>query len=253
MKGDPLLFEFLCRFGDNALVLSHRLSEWCGVAPVLEEDIALANVALDLMGQAQMWLSYAAEVEDQGRTADDLAMRRDVFDFRNVLLVERPNGHFGETIMRQFLFDAWHLTSLSALQVSGNERVADIAAKSIKEVAYHVERSGDTVIGLGDGSELSHSKMQEALNELWPYVGEMCHDDQTDHEIASAGISPLPSSLREQYNSKLSQVLGDATLSVPSTEFAHSGGKDGFRHTEHLGHLLTQMQWLQRAYPGLEW
>ena len=247
------LFEFLCRMGDNTLVLGHRVSEWCGHAPVLEEDIALANTALDLIGQTQMWLGYAGEIEGAGRSADDLAMLRDVWDFRNVLLVEQPNGDFGQTMMRQFLFDTWHLTMLKALTTSSNEQIAAIAAKSIKEVQYHVERSGDTVVGLGDGTSESHKRMQDALNLLWPYVGEMFVADAVDDAMVAAGIGPDLAELRAEFDAHTSAVLSEATLTIPEGGFAHKGGKSGFQHSEHLGHMLTQMQWLQRAYPGAAW
>jgi ring-1,2-phenylacetyl-CoA epoxidase subunit PaaC len=247
------LFEFLCRMGDNTLVLGHRISEWCGHAPALEEDIALANTALDLIGQTQMWLGLAAEVENAGRSADDLAMLRDVWDFRNLLLTERPNGDFGQTIMRQFLFDAWHIDALQALTASSDERIAAIAAKSVKEVTYHLERSAETVIGLGDGTEESHARMQSALDTLWPYVGEMFMDDAVDESLAKSGIAPLPSSLRAGFDARAQSVLNEATLQIPDSTFGHKGGKTGRLHSEHLGHLLTQMQWLQRAYPGATW
>lgn len=250
---DELLFTFLLRMGDNTLVLGHRVSEWCGHAPVLEEDIALANTALDLIGQTQMWLGLAGEVEGQGRSADDLAMLRDIWDFRNLLLVEQPNGDFGQTIMRQYLFDQFHLLLLQRLQDSADERIAGIAAKSVKEVSYHVERSAETVIGLGDGTEESHARMQAALDWLYPYVGEMFASDEVDAAMAEAGIAPDPASLRDVYDVVLAEVLGKATLQRPESAFVHHGGKTGFRHSEHLGHMLTQMQWLQRAYPGAEW
>ena len=247
------LFEFICRMGDNTLVLGHRVSEWCGHAPVLEEDIALANTALDLIGQTQMWLGLAGEIEGKGRTADDIAMLRDVWDFRNVLLAEQPNGDFGQTMMRQFLFDAWHLAMLTALTKSTHEQIAAIAAKAVKEVQYHVERSGDTVIGLGDGTSESHKRMQDALDLLWPYVGEMFVSDPVDDAMAAAGIAPYLADLRDQFEAHVNPVLGEATLTIPEGGFAHKGGKTGFQHSEHLGHLLTQMQWLQRAYPGASW
>lgn len=247
------LFEFLCRMGDNTLVLGHRVSEWCGHAPVLEEDIALANTALDLIGQTQMWLGLAAEVEGKDRSADDLAMLRDVWDFRNVLLLEQPNGDFGQTMMRQFLFDAWHLAMLTALTKSSNDQIAAIAAKSVKEVQYHVERSGDTVIRLGDGTTESHKRMQKALDLLWPYVGEMFVADAVDIAMTAAGIAPDLADLRGEYDALVGPVLNEATLTMPEGNFAHKGGKTGFQHSEHLGHLLTQMQWLQRAYPGASW
>lgn len=247
------LFEFLCRMGDNTLILGHRISEWCGHAPVLEEDIALANTALDLIGQTQMWLGLAGEVEGEGRTADDLAFLRDAWDFRNVLMVELPNGDFGQTLMRQFLFDAWQAPMLEALKGSSESRVAEIAEKASKEVAYHVERSAETVIGLGDGTEESHNRMQAALDYLYPYVGELFESDAVDKAMAAAGIAPDPESLRDAYDAKLAEVMGEATLAIPGDRFAHAGGRTGRMHTEHLGHLLTQMQWLQRAYPGAAW
>jgi len=246
-------FEFLCRMGDNTLVLGHRVSEWCGHAPVLEEDIALANTALDLIGQTQMWLGLAAEIEGEGRSADDLAMLRDVWDFRNCLLVEQPNGDYGQTMMRQYLFDVWHLEMLTELTTSSEPRVAEIAAKAIKEVQYHVERSADTVISLGDGTAESHQRMQNALDLLWPYVGELFVPDAVDTEMADAGIAPDLSKLRATFDAQLADVMGQATLTIPDSDFAHKGGKSGKQHSEHLGHMITQMQWLQRAYPGASW
>lgn len=246
------LFVGLTRLGDNTLILGHRVSEWCGHAPVLEEDIALANMALDLIGQTQLWLGLAAAVEGAGRDADALAFRRDVWDFRNLLLVERPNGDFGQTLMRQFLFDAWHQPMLAALEGSSDPRIAEIAAKAGKEVAYHVERSADLVIRLGDGTEESHRRMQAALNALWPYAGEMFLGDEVDARLAEAGVVPAPESLRAPWEATVSAVLAEATLARPAGTFAHKGGKQG-RHSEHLGHLLTQMQWLQRAYPDARW
>lgn len=249
---DPL-FEYLCRLGDNTLVLGHRVSEWCGVAPVLEEDIALANTALDLIGQTQLWLGLAGEVEGKGRDADALAFRRDVWDFRNVLLVEQPNGDFGQTMMRQFLFDGWYLAQLTALMESANDQIAAIAEKSAKEVTYHLERSTDTVIALGDGTEESQRRMQAALDRLWPYVGEMFDCDAVDQAMVEAGIGPDPAGLRAEYDALVDDVFTAATLTRPESDFAHKGGKTGARHSEHLGHMLTQMQWLQRAYPDATW
>ncbi|MBW4962401.1 1,2-phenylacetyl-CoA epoxidase subunit PaaC [Sulfitobacter sp. CW3] len=239
--------------GDNTLVLGHRVSEWCGHAPVLEEDIALANTALDLIGQTTLWLDLAGEVEGAGRNADKLAFHRDVWDFRNLLLVEQPNGDFGQTMMRQFLFDAWHLLQLKALMGSSNAQVAAIAEKSSKEVTYHLERATDTVIGLGDGTEESHNRMQAALDKLWPYVGEMFVSDDVDAAMFDAGIAPDPASLRPAYDALLDDVFAAATLVRPQDDFGHKGGKSGKRHSEHLGHMLAQMQWLQRAYPDATW
>ena len=247
------LLQFLLRQGDNTLVLGHRVSEWCGHSPILEEDIALANTALDLIGQTQMWLGYAAEVQGEGKTADDLAFLRDAWDFRNVLLVELPNGDFGQTLMRQFLIDAFQSVLMARLMKSSDETVAAIAAKASKEVAYHVERSADTVVGLGDGTEESHNRMQAALDYLYPYVGEMFESDDVDAAMAEAGVAADPASLREEYDALIGKVLADATLTIPESKYAHKGGRTGYMHTEHLGHLLTSMQWLQRAYPGCEW
>ena len=240
--------EFLLRFGDNTLVLGHRLSEWCGHAPVLEEDIALANIALDLIGQTQLWLGLAAAREGQGRSADDLAFLRDAWDFRNLLLVEQPNRDFGHTMMRQFLFDAWHAPYLQALASSEDEQIAAIAQKSLKEVTYHLDRSSDIVIALGDGTEESHARMQAALDRLWPYIGEMFETDAVD-----AGLAPDIATIRDAFDQRVHDTLTEATLTVPDSTFAHKGGRNGQRHSEHLGHMLATMQWLQRAYPGATW
>ncbi|PHQ95156.1 MAG: phenylacetate-CoA oxygenase subunit PaaI [Marinosulfonomonas sp.] len=247
------LFQYLLRLGDNTLVLGHRVSEWCGHSPVLEEDIALANTALDLIGQTQLWLGLAGEVEGKGRSADDLAYLRDAWDFRCLLLVERPNGDFGHTMMRQFLFDAFNVVQLGLLEGSGDPRIAEIAVKASKEAAYHLERSGDTVIGLGDGTEESHTRMQDALDALWPYVGEMFVSDQVDAAVSKAGNGPDVAGLRPAWDGIVGPVLARATLDIPGGEYFHKGGKTGAQHTEHLGHILAKMQWLQRAYPGATW
>ncbi|HRO10220.1 1,2-phenylacetyl-CoA epoxidase subunit PaaC [Amaricoccus sp.] len=250
--GQEAFFEALLRIGDSTLILGHRVSEWCGHSPALEEDIALANVALDLIGQTQMWLGLAGEVEGKGRSADDLAYLRDAWDFRNLLIVERPNGDFGHTLMRQFLFDAYHLELLKALAGSSDPRVAEIAVKAAKEVAYHLERSSDLVIRLGDGTDESHRRMQAALEALWPYTGEMFLSDEKDAEAAAAGRIADPASLRPAWERTVRDVLGAATLTIPEGAFAHKGGKRGV-HTEHLGYILADMQFLQRAYPGATW
>ena len=253
MELNEALERFATRMGDNTLVLGHRVSEWCGHSPVLEEDIALANTALDLIGQTQLWLGLAGELQGDGKSADDLAFLRDAWDFRNLLLVELPNGDFGRTMMRQFLFDAWQSIVLPRLAKSSDNRIAEIAAKAAKEAAYHVERSADTVVGLGDGTEESHGYMQQALDYLWPYVGEIFETDEVDDVLAEAGVVPHSSTLKDEYYDLINRVLSEATLDIPVDGFAHHGGRTGVRHTEHLGHLLTQMQWLQRAYPGAKW
>ncbi|MGL4325403.1 MAG: 1,2-phenylacetyl-CoA epoxidase subunit PaaC [Beijerinckiaceae bacterium] len=246
------LLEFLLRTGDNTLILGHRVSEWCGHSPVLEEDIALANTALDLIGQTQLWLGLAGEVEGKGRSADNLAFLRDAAEFRNVLLVERPNGDFGMTLMRQFLFDVWHFEMLTAAMASSDSRIADIAAKGLKEVSYHVERSADLVIRLGDGTAESRQRMQRALDEVWTYTGELFVSDDSDAVLATAGIMPTPDSLKPKWDATVASVLAQATLKAPATSFVHKGGKRGI-HTEHLGFILADMQFLQRAYPGATW
>jgi ring-1,2-phenylacetyl-CoA epoxidase subunit PaaC len=246
------LLEFLLRTGDNTLILGHRLSEWCGHAPVLEEDIALANTALDLIGQTQLWLGLAGEVEGKGRSADDLAYLRDAYEFRNVLLVERPNGDLGKTLMREFLFDAWHHLLLGELARSSETRVAEIAAKSVKEAAYHLDRSMDLVIRLGDGSEESNQRMQDALDDLWAYTGELFVADALDEQLAAAQVAANPSLLRPRWEQVVHDALAEAKLTAPSGSYFHKGGKRGV-HTEYLGHLLAEMQFLQRAYPGATW
>ncbi|PHS77973.1 MAG: phenylacetate-CoA oxygenase subunit PaaI [Robiginitomaculum sp.] len=247
------LFQFLLRQGDNTLVLGHRTSQWCGIGPVLEEDIALTNTALDLIGQTQMWLAYAAEVEDAGRTANDLAFLREAWDFRNLLLVEFPNRDFGHTLMRQYLFDAFQVPWLTALSDSSNQRVAEIAAKSLKEAKYHLERSRDTVIALGDGTAESNGRMQEALDRLWPYVGEMFASDDVDRAMVADAVAPELADLRDSWDREVATTLKVAELKIPENNFAQLGGRDGKRHTEHLGHMLAEMQVLQRSYPGAVW
>ncbi|MEO0937520.1 MAG: 1,2-phenylacetyl-CoA epoxidase subunit PaaC [Pseudomonadota bacterium] len=242
-----LPFEWLCRMGDNTLVLGHRVSEWCGHAPVLEEDIALANTALDLIGQTQLWLGLAGEVEGAGRDADALAFHRDAWDFRNLLLVEQPNRDFGHTMMRQFLFDHWHLLALRALSEHTEPQVAEIAQKAVKEVTYHAERSAEIVVALGDGTAESHDRMQAALDRLWPYVGEMFTADDVDRTVLDV------STLRPAFDAAMAEVLIEATLTRPASDFAHQGGKTGARHSEHLGHMLATMQVLPRSYPGATW
>lgn len=248
---DPL-FEFLLRMGDNSLVLGHRISQWCGHSPVLEEDIALANQALDLIGQTQFWLGLAGEIEGKGRSADNLAFLRDSWDFRNVLLVERENGDFGHTMMRQFLFDAYHIEMLRALCNSSDERIREIAAKALKEVSYHLEKSADIVVRLGDGTEESHRRMQDALDGLWNYTGELFIDDYVDDYVDANKIAPKASSLKDKWLAIVEPVLKEAKLTIPDNKYVHKGGKTGI-HSEYLGHMLAQMQYLQRAYPNSTW
>ncbi len=253
---DGALFEYLLRLGDSPLILAQRLGEGVGTGPVLEEDIAQANVGLDLLGQARLWLGYAGEVEGLGRDEDALAFRRDAPQFRNLLLVEQPNGNFADTIARQFLFDAWHVLALRSLAVSCDPRIAEIAARSAKEAEYHVERSGDWVIRLGDGTATSHERMQAAVDALWMYTGEMFAVDAIDETLIGTGIAADPRSLAAPWRAHVDAILAEATLAVPSGAYMHGtdgrGGRQGV-HTEHLGHLLPEMQYLQRAYPEARW
>lgn len=244
--------EFCLRMGDNALILSHRLSEWCGHAPALEEDIASANTALDLIGQARLWLTLAGERRGRAEGADDLAYLRDVGEFRNVLLVEQPNGDYAQTLTRQFLFDAWHYIVLEQLAAAEDAAVCDIAQKAVKEVAYHRHRSTDLLVRLGDGSDESHRRMQSALDWLWPFTGELFDEDDTDKQFraASGGLDYVR--LRTQWNEYVDDTLSAATLSTPDGDWFQQGGKRGI-HSEHLGYLLADMQFLQRAYPGAQW
>lgn len=245
--------EYLLHLADNALVLSQRLSQWCGKGPALEEDIALTNVALDLLGQARLWLSYAGELEGAGRDEDRLAFLRDAHDFRNALLVEQPDGSYADTLARQFYFDAWHYLLLQRLIASSNPRIAAIADKSLKEVGYHVRRSGDLVVRLGDGTEQSHTMMQAALNDLWMYTGELFEPDDVDRSMVDQGIAPDPRSLHAPWLSHVGNILREATLTMPDAgSWMQGGGKRGV-HTESLGYLLAEMQFLQRAYPGASW
>lgn len=247
------LFEYLLRLGDSTLILGHRVSEWCGHGPVLEEDIAMANVALDLIGQTQLWLGLAAEVEGKGRTADDLAFLRDAGGFRNLLLCERPNTDYAHAIVRQYLFDAWNAPHLAALTRSAEPRIAEIAGKLVKEARYHLERSREVLIALGDGTEESNARMQAALEALWSYTGEMFAEDAVEAEMRAAGVGADLAQLRDAWEKDVIPTLSEATLTPPKGDFAQSGGKDGRRHSEDLGHLLATMQWLQRAYPGARW
>jgi ring-1,2-phenylacetyl-CoA epoxidase subunit PaaC len=245
--------NYLLRLGDNAMVLSQRLAELCGKGPALEEDMALTNVSLDLLGQTRMWYTYAAELEGAGRDEDKMAFLRDAHDYKNVLLVEQPNGNYGFTMMRQFFFDTWHYFLIGALTKSSDPRIAEIAEKSLKEVTYHLRRSGELVVRLGDGTDLSHQYMQTAADELWMYTGEVFNYDAVDEAMVAAGVAPPAAMLREQWLAHVSDIFGEATLTMsPADAWMQKGGKQG-THTEHLGYLLAEMQFLQRAYPGSEW
>jgi len=245
--------DYLLRQGDNALILSQQLSQLCGKGPALEEDMALTNVALDLLGQTRMWLSYAAEVEGQGRDEDRLAYLRDVREFRNCLLLEQPNGDYAQVMVRQFFFDTWHYFLMRGLLSSSDPRIVEIAEKSLKEVTYHLRRSGDLVVRLGDGTDVSHARMQAAVDELWTYAGEMFLYDEVDQAMVARGVAPEPAALRAAFLQHVAEVFEEATLKMPSPDaYMQRGGKQG-RHGERLGYILAEMQFLQRAYPGAEW
>jgi ring-1,2-phenylacetyl-CoA epoxidase subunit PaaC len=256
MTSDRLLFDYLLRLADTDLVLAQRLGEWVGHGPVLEEDIALTNVGLDLLGQARLWYAYAGDVEARfagaGRSEDALAFARDSGEFRNLLLVEQPNGNYADTMARQFYFDVWHRLLLAALSGSRDARIAEIAAKAEKEVMYHAERSADWVIRLGDGTDESHARMQAAIDDLWMYSGEMFEPDDTDRALADEGVGCDLRALAAPWRETVEAVLTQATLGVSTADFMQRGGKHGV-HTEHLGHMLATMQWVQRAYPGAQW
>ncbi len=260
MDPNPLLFDYLLRLGDNGLVLAQRLGEWVGKGPALEEDIALTNVGLDLLGQARLWLTYAGEIEAryalQGRSEDQLAFFRDAASYRNLLLVEQPNGNYADTMMRQYLFDQWQAMLLEQLAGSHDERIAGIAAKAFKEVRYHVERSTDWIIRLGDGTAESHSRMQRALDGLWMYTGEMFVVDATERALVDAGIAADAAALQGPWLAAVEAVLAEATLTAPADRWMQGGrtrgGKQGV-HTEHLSHLLAEMQVLPRSYPDARW
>jgi ring-1,2-phenylacetyl-CoA epoxidase subunit PaaC len=253
MNKEEALFKYLIRLGDNALILGQRLGEWCGHAHQLESDIALTNVALDHIGQARMLLTHAGEVEGKGRSEDDLAFHRGEFDFRNNLLVEQPNGDFGQTIMRQFLFDVFQYHLLNELKKSKNEFLQSFAVKSLKEVSYHRSLSSDWIIRLGDGTELSHEKMQNALDALWEFTGELFEMNEVDEILIREGIVPDLKELKAKWEEEVTEVLHEATLNIPDTAgYMATGSRDG-HHTEHLGYILAEMQYLPRMMPEAKW
>lgn len=246
------LVEYLLRLGDDSLILGHRLSEWCGHGPILEEDIAMTNISLDLIGQATSLLEYAGKVEGNGRSADDLAFLRFDKDYRNCLLVEQPNDDFGVTMLRQFFFDAYRKPLFEQLTKSSDEQLAAIAEKSLKETKYHLKHSSEWVIRLGDGTEESHQKMQNALDKLWRYTDELFYADEVDNELIINGVIFSVENVRESWSNTVKDVLSEATLNVPTNNWKFEGGRKGF-HSEHLGYILAELQYMQRAYPGMEW
>lgn len=243
----------LClRLGDSALIIGHRLSEWCGHGPILEEDIAMTNIALDFVGLSRNLLSYAATIENKGRTEDDLAYLRDVTEYRNILLAEQPNGNFAQTMVRQFIYDAFSAHFYRALTKSADEQLRAIAEKATKEMDYHVRHSGDWIIRLGDGTEESKEKTQEAVNELWMFTGDMFDVDSSYKILLEAQMVPDILEIKTQWQQTVEQVMQEAGITIPSDTYMQKGSLLGM-HTEHLGYLLAEMQFLQRAYPKSVW
>jgi ring-1,2-phenylacetyl-CoA epoxidase subunit PaaC len=247
----PLVL-YLLRRADDALVLGHRLSEWCGHAPTLEEDMALSNTALDLLGQARELYSYAAKVEGRSNDEDKFAYLRDVRQYRNLLLVEQPNGDFGRTMARQFFYSAFADLYWRAMMKSADATLAAIGARSEKESAYHLRHSSEWIVRLGDGTAESHQRVQAAIEDLWAFTGEMFYADEAERALIDAGIAIDPAGLRPQWLKTVSDVVGEATLALPVGRWMQRGGRAG-RHSEHLGHLLSELQSMQRTFPGATW
>lgn len=246
------LVTFLLRLADDHLILGHRLSEWCGHAPMLEEDLAMPNIALDLIGQARALYQYAGEMEGKGRSEDDLAYLRREREYLNCLMVERPNGDFAHTMLRQFYFAAFMHSFWEKVSASTDETLAGIAAKAVKEVAYHIRHCGEWVIRLGDGTEESAARMKAAVEALAPYVDELFETDAVSEAVSQAGIAPVPASLRPSFDSTVQRVFTEALLDMPETVWPQTGGRQG-RHGEAMGYLLAELQHIQRTYPGAVW
>jgi len=246
------LFEYLLRIGDDRLVLGHRNSEWCGHGPILEEDIALANISLDLIGQAQLLLNLAGQLEGQGRDADTLAYWRDDVQFRNLQMAELPKGDFAFTMMRQFLFSAWANLQLEGPIQGNHEDLKGIAAKAHKENRYHLRHASEWVIRMGDGTEESHRRAQAALDELWPWTGEMFQQDDVDRAVAEQGAVVVAADLEPRWRAAVTDLLGRARLTIPTAPMRMTGGRKG-RHTEYLGRMLAEMQIVARSHPGATW
>jgi len=243
---------YLLRLADDDLVHGHRLSEWCGHGPTLEEDLALGNVALDLIGQARALYTHAGKIEGKGRDEDQLAYLRDAHQFTNLLMVEKEKGDFAFTVLRLFFFAAYTKPLYERLSASTDPELAGIAAKAVKEASYHLRHAAEWVIRLGDGTGESHRRMEEALDELWPYTAEMFETDAVTDAMIARGIAVDPATFRDEWRATVRDVFAEATLDMPDEDWGHTGGRVG-RHTEYLGHMLAEMQFLQRAYPGNAW
>ena len=246
------LYNYILGIADNSLILGQRLGELCGHGPSLEIDIACTNISLDLFGQTRSYYQYAAKVKGEGATEDDIAFLRREREYVNLLLVEQPNKNFAQTMARQFLFDVYHLLLLQELEKSRDLTLAAIAKKSIKEVSYHLRFSSDWIKRLGGGTEVSHEKIQEAIDALWTYTDELFHQTEADKAMIAEGIGVDVTQFKDEYFEKVAAILEEATLKVPDTKWFQKGGKQGV-HTEHLGYLLSDLQYMQRTYPNMEW
>lgn len=246
------LYNYILGIADNSLILGQRLGELCGHGPSLETDIACTNISLDLFGQVRSYFQYAAKIAGDKRTEDDIAMLRKEREYKNVLLVEQPNTNFAYSIGRQFLFDVYHLEFLAELQKSTDLTLSAIANKCIKEVSYHKRFSSDWVKRLGDGTEESKAKMQEAINDLWTYTDELFHQTEADKAIVTEGFGVDVTKLKETYYKNVNSLLEESTLKIPESKYFQKGGKEGI-HTEHLGYILSDLQYMQRTYPNMEW
>lgn len=246
------LVEYILGLADNNLILGQRLGELCGHGPSLETDIALTNIGLDLFGQVRSYFQYAAHLQGQNASEDSIAFLRQEHEYRNVHLVEQPNTDFGYVITRQFFYDVYHLLLLEELQAGKDETLSAIAAKSVKEVRYHVRFSSDWIKRLGDGTQESHERIQQAVNDLWVFTEELFQQTDTDKKMIEKGIGVDTGIFRNAYFNKLKEVISEATLQYPDTQYALKGGKFG-RHSEHMGYLLSEMQYMQRAYPNMNW
>lgn len=251
-KNRTALCNYVLHLADSNLILAQRLCEWCGHGPILEQDIALSNIGLDLLGETRSLYQYAAMLQHENKTEDDLAFLRGEREFRNLLLCELPKGDFGFTVVRQFLFETYQLLLLEALKKSSDAHLAAIAEKSLMEAQYHYKWSAEWVIRLGDGTEESKRRVQESLEEIWTYTGEMFIATAWEQELIDSGAIPDFTKMKDAWHNKVAEVLQEATLSMPADTYMQRGGKDGL-HTEHLGFLLAEMQYMQRQYPGLEW
>ncbi len=252
MTTQEAFYNYIVRLGDDSLILGQRISEWCGHGPILEEDIALTNIALDLIGQTNNLYELAVSIENKGKNIDQLAFLRLEKEYSNLLLVEQPNVDFGYTIVRQFFFDVYRKLVFESLCNSTDERLAGIAEKSLKETKYHLKHSSEWVIRLGDGTEESHRRVQEAVNTLWKFTDELFYQDEVDQKVIELGLGVDNSIFKATWNTHVEQVLTEATLTIPTNSWQHTGGRKGI-HTEHFGYLLSEMQYMQRAYPNMEW